>query len=61
MQETSVLEAVVKRDRAIVITGLVVVIALAWMYILQGAGTGLTAFEMSSSPCPAVAVRDGHA
>ena len=52
MQETSVLEAVVKRDRAIVITGLVVVIALAWMYILQGAGTGLTAFEMSSITLP---------
>ncbi len=52
MQETSVLEAVVKRDRAIAITGLLVVIALAWLYLLQGAGTGMTAFEMSSITVP---------
>ena len=52
MQETSVLEAVVQRDRAIVITGLLVVIALAWMYILMGAGMGMTAFKMSSGTLP---------
>jgi predicted metal-binding membrane protein len=48
MQETSVLEAVCQRDRAIVIAGLFVVIALAWMYILMDAGMGMTAFKMSS-------------
>jgi predicted metal-binding membrane protein len=52
MQETSVLEAVIQRDRAIVITGLLVVIALAWTYILMGAGMGMTAFKMSSGNLP---------
>lgn len=52
MQETSVLEAVVKRDRVIVLTGLLLVIALAWMYILTGAGMGMTALKMSSGTFP---------
>jgi predicted metal-binding membrane protein len=52
MSETSVVEAVVKRDRWIVILGLVVVIALAWWYLLQGAGTCMTALSMSSASLP---------
>lgn len=52
MPETSVVEAVVKRDRVIVILGLLVVIALAWLYLLQGAGMGMTAVEMSSATLP---------
>ncbi len=45
---TSPLEAVLKRDRAIVIGGLVGVIVLAWIYILLGAGMGMTAIEMTA-------------
>ncbi len=48
MTTTSPLEAVLKRDRAIVIGGLVGVIALAWIYILLGAGMGMTAIEMTA-------------
>ncbi len=48
MTTTSPLEAVLKRDRAIVIGGLVGVIVLAWIYILLGAGMGMTAIEMTA-------------
>src|ERR1044071_1116401 len=41
------LEAVVRRDRLIVVTALVAVIALSWAYLLAGAGTGMSAFEMT--------------
>jgi predicted metal-binding membrane protein len=34
------LEIVVRRDRLIVVTGLVAVITLAWIYLLRGAGMG---------------------
>ncbi len=52
MQETSVLEAVLKRDRFVVIAGLVAVVVLCWIYILLGAGMGMTAFEMSAITLP---------
>ena len=38
----TVLEAVLRRDRAVVVAILVGVIVLAWIYILLGAGTGMT-------------------
>ena len=41
------LEAVVRRDRLIVVTALIAVIALSWAYLLAGAGTGMSAFEMT--------------
>jgi predicted metal-binding membrane protein len=52
MQESSVLESILKRDRFIVISGLVMVIALSWIYILLGAGMDMTAFDMSSIALP---------
>jgi predicted metal-binding membrane protein len=42
-------EAVVRRDRLIVIGGLAVVVAVAWLYILAGAGMGTSARDMTSS------------
>jgi predicted metal-binding membrane protein len=45
--QTSTLEAVLRRDRVVVIAALVVVIVGAWLYILLGAGTGMTLFEMT--------------
>lgn len=48
--ETSMLEALLKRDRRVVITGLLTVIALAWSYILLGGGTGMSTAAMSSTP-----------
>lgn len=47
MPETTRMEAVLERDRVIVIAALVVVIAASWAYILAGAGMGTTAFEMT--------------
>jgi predicted metal-binding membrane protein len=47
---TSALEAVLRRDRVVVIAALVLVIALSWIYILLGAGMGMSAFEMTASP-----------
>ena len=41
------LEAVVKRDRLVVVTALTAVIALSWAYLLAGAGMGMSAFEMT--------------
>jgi predicted metal-binding membrane protein len=43
---TTVLEAVLRRDRAVVVAILVVAITLAWIYILLGAGTDMTAMAM---------------
>jgi predicted metal-binding membrane protein len=52
MHESSVLESVLVRDRTVVITGLVILIALSWVYILLGAGMRMTAFEMTTVSMP---------
>jgi len=36
-----------RRDRVVVVTALATVIALAWAYLLTGAGMGMSAFEMT--------------
>ncbi len=41
------LEAVVRRDRLVVVTALIAVIALSWAYLLAGAGMGMSALEMT--------------
>ncbi len=41
------LENALKRDRVIVLGALVVVLGLAWAYLLSGAGMGMSAFEMT--------------
>ncbi|MGD9980231.1 MAG: DUF2182 domain-containing protein [Hyphomonadaceae bacterium] len=45
MSET--LERLLRRDRAITIAGLAVLCALAWTYVVSGAGLGMSAWEMS--------------
>ncbi|MGH6814320.1 MAG: DUF2182 domain-containing protein [Hyphomicrobiaceae bacterium] len=47
------LEPILKRERALVIGALAGIVALAWIYILAGAGTGMTAPEMSALPTAA--------
>jgi predicted metal-binding membrane protein len=47
MQEPSVLEAVLARDRVIVLLGLVTVMGLAWAYLLLGAGMDRTTMDMA--------------
>jgi predicted metal-binding membrane protein len=41
------LEAVVRRDRLVVVTALTAVIAVSLAYLLAGAGMGMSAFEMT--------------
>lgn len=48
MASHSALETILRKDRVVVIAGLVTVIIVAWVYILLGAGTGMSTFEMTS-------------
>jgi predicted metal-binding membrane protein len=45
--ETTVLETVLRRDRWVVVTALVIVVIAAWIWIVFGAGTGTTAVAMT--------------
>ena len=45
--DTTVLEAVLRRDRFVVLAALVVVIVVAWVWIALGAGTGMSAVAMT--------------
>jgi len=42
------IEALLKRDRTLVIGFLAAVIIVSWAYVLAGAGMGMSAFDMSS-------------
>jgi predicted metal-binding membrane protein len=48
--DDTVLEAVLRRDRQAVVVALVAVIAIAWVWILFGAGTGMSAMGMLAGP-----------
>jgi predicted metal-binding membrane protein len=43
----SLLEAVLRRDRLVLVAGLVVVLAMAWGWLLAGAGMEMSAIEMT--------------
>ena len=45
--ETTVLETVLRRDRWVVVAALAMVIIAAWIWIVFGAGTGITAVAMT--------------
>src|SRR6201997_585982 len=45
--ETTLLEAVLRRDRIVVLAALVAVILVSWIWIVLGAGTGTTAVAMT--------------
>lgn len=47
MRET-ILERALNRDRVIVVSALVLVFLISWIYVLWGAGMGMSAFSMSS-------------
>jgi predicted metal-binding membrane protein len=42
------IEAVLRRERALIATGLAAVVALAWVYLWQGAGMGMSATDMTT-------------
>lgn len=48
MRGSGALESVLKRDRVIVISALGTVIVASWLYVLGGAGMGMSAFDRSS-------------
>ena len=50
------LDVILKRDRTIIIAALAAAVALAWGYILAGAGTGMPALHMSGFPSAAGAM-----
>ncbi len=45
--DTPTLEAVMRHDRLVVVSGLILVAVISWAYLLTGAGMGMTAFEMT--------------
>ncbi len=47
---SSAIEAMVRRDRLIVMAGLAAVVVIAWIYILAGAGMEMSALDMTSAP-----------
>lgn len=48
--DDTVLETVLRRDRQAVVAALVAVIAMAWLWLLLGAGTGMSAMDMILGP-----------
>lgn len=44
---TALLETVLRRDRWLLLGGLLVVVALAWIWLVMGAGMGMSAIEMT--------------
>ena len=49
MADTPALDALLRRDRAVTIAGLAALCVLAWLYLLNGAGLGMSAWEMTTS------------
>jgi hypothetical protein len=48
LSEVSALERLLKRERTIALVGLALLCALAWLFILTGAGLGMSAWEMTT-------------
>jgi predicted metal-binding membrane protein len=48
MSEAPAFELLLKRDRVITLAGLVILCALAWLYIVKGAGLGMSARQMTT-------------
>ena len=48
MFESPAFERLLKRDRVITLAGLTALCALAWLYIVTGAGLGMSAWEMTT-------------
>ena len=50
MSPSGAIEAAVRRDRMIVLGGLAAVILISWIYILAGAGMGMSTLDLTSGP-----------
>jgi predicted metal-binding membrane protein len=51
-EDTTVIEALLRRERFIVVAGLVLITALAWWWVATGAGTGMNTLAMSTWQFP---------
>lgn len=60
MTEASALVATLRRDRAIVVAGLVSVVLAAWLYLLLGAGMDMRAMGEMAQPTAAADWAPGH-
>lgn len=52
MTETKLIERIVRREQLVVGFGLAAITALAWLYVLLGAGTGMSTIAMSTWQFP---------
>lgn len=52
MTEATLTERIVRREQAIIAFGLVIITALAWYYLLIGAGTGMSTIAMTTWQFP---------
>ena len=57
--QASVLEAVLQRDRLLLVAALVAVVALAWGWILAGAGMETSAVAMTAMSNPSARIISG--
>ena len=48
MPDTPAFEHLLRRDRIVTVAGLVLLCAMAWLYIVQGAGLGMSARQMTT-------------
>ena len=46
--DTTAIETLLRRERRIVLAGLLLITALAWAWIFAGSGTGMSAFDMTT-------------
>ncbi len=45
-------EAALARDRRVMLAGLVILTILAWLFVLDGAGTGMSVWAMTTCSFP---------
>ena len=48
MDESTAIERVLRRDRLVVLSGLLGIVVLAWIFVLNGAGTGMSVGAMTT-------------
>jgi len=61
MTNISAIEALLRHDRLIIGTGLAVICLLSWMYIIAGAGTGMSTIGMTTWQWPLPTLTKGAA
>ncbi len=52
MADSPAIEALLRRDRIIVAVGLLVIVALSWLWLFTGAGTGMSSWAMTTWSFP---------